>query len=337
MPLMTESARVIEPVGPRQPSTTVCVLIVAAVCLMTLFAGIGSIPLWEPDEPRFAEATRQMLLRHDVVTPWFNDQFRFEKPILFYWLQLPFFLIWGPTEFAARAPAALSGLLAALAVFGLTRDRSSARAGVFAATCLATTFRFVLYARQGLTDVPVAAAITCGVWAMSRAVLGRQDESLPISPVRTPVATDGSPRAAWIAWICAGAGVLLKGPVGLLAPVIWSAWAVATGGRQSLARTRPVSGLLILAAIAVPWYAAMLLLHGRAFLDVALGSEVVARYLSQDFGGPSRGPLYYWFVWIGDAMPWSLFLIPALWWGYRGVGRFVRAKLASWGWPRSGS
>jgi len=326
---MIESAPVVDSSGPRQPSTAVCVLIVAAVCLIAFFAGLGSVPLWEPDEPRFAEATRQMLLRHDVMTPWFNDQFRFEKPILLYWLQLPFFLILGPTEFAARAPAALSGLLAALAVFGLTRDRSSARAGLLAACSLATTFRFVLYARQGLTDVPVAAAIACGVWAMSRAVLGKPGGSIAAPDGRASIDRDRSPRAAWIAWVCAGAGVLLKGPVGLLAPVIWSVWAVATGGRDALARTRPVSGLVILMAIALPWYAVMLLMHGRAFLDVALGSEVVARYLSQDFGGPSRGPFYYWFVWIGDAMPWSLFLIPAFLWAFwrRGQVRSSESRL----------
>jgi 4-amino-4-deoxy-L-arabinose transferase-like glycosyltransferase len=68
--------------------------------------------------------------------------------------------------------------------------------------------------------------------------------------------------------------------------------------------------------IALPWYAVMVALHGHAFTDVALGSEVVARYLSEDFGGPRRGLLYYWYVWIGDAMPWSLFLVPAFWWAY---------------------
>ncbi|HEX2456105.1 MAG TPA: glycosyltransferase family 39 protein [Vicinamibacterales bacterium] len=325
---MTESTSATGPAGAGLSSTTVCVLLIAGVCLVSFFAGIGAVALWEPDEPRFAEATRQMLLRRDVITPWFNDQYRFEKPILFYWLQLPFFLVLGPTEFAARVPSALCGLLAALAVFFITRDRSSTRAGLFAAMCLATTFRFVLYARQGLTDVPVVAAITCGIWAMSRAVLGRIPSpdlgtTSPESPIsnagRRALRTEsaaGSPMAAKVAWICAGAGILLKGPVGLLAPVIWSVWAYAAGGRGAFWRTRPVSGVVILAAIALPWYAAMVLLHGRAFIDVALGSEVVARYLSQDFGGPIRGPLYYWGVWIGDAMPWSLFLIPALLWAY---------------------
>lgn len=288
--------------GPQSAlSNGSCILLLTIVCGATFFAGLGSTALWEPDEPRFAEATRQMFMRNDFVTPWFNERPRFEKPVLLYWLQVPFFAALGATEAAARAPAAIGGLLTVLAIFSLGRELVSIRAGLLAGLFLATTFRFVLYARQGLTDVPVVAAVTCGLWAMSRAI------SSPVG---------ASPRAARIAWACAGAGVLLKGPVGLLAPIVWSLWAAAIGGRPALMRTRPLGGIVILAAITAPWYVAMLYLHGRAFVDVALGYEVVARYLSTDFPGRDRGILYYWGVWLGDGLPWSLFLPAAAWWAY---------------------
>lgn len=48
------------------------------------------------------------------------------------------------------------------------------------------------------------------------------------------------------------------------------------------------------------------------FLDVGLGYEIVARYLSADFPGRDRGLFYYAGVWLGDGLPWSLFLVPAL-------------------------
>jgi 4-amino-4-deoxy-L-arabinose transferase-like glycosyltransferase len=296
---MPSSGRREWPSGPA-----VSILLLVAVCAVTFFAGLGTTALWEPDEPRFAEATRQMLVRHDFVTPWFNERPRFEKPILLYWLQLPFVALLGSSEVAARAPAALTGLLAVLAIFGLGREMVSNRTGVLAAVILATTFRFVVYARQGLTDVPVTAAITCGLWAMGRAIHDPR----------------GSRARAWIAWACAGAGVLLKGPVALLAPTIWSLWALSIGGRPALMRTRPLSGLLILAAIAAPWFVVMLALHGRAFLDVAMGYEVIARYFSADFPGPDRGILYYWGVWLGDGLPWSIFLPPAMWWAFSSRG-----------------
>jgi 4-amino-4-deoxy-L-arabinose transferase-like glycosyltransferase len=273
--------------------------VIAAICAVTFFAGVGTTALWEPDEPRFAEATRQMLVRHDYVTPWFNDQPRFEKPPLLYWLQLPFFVLLGDTETAARMPSILAGLAALLAIFALLRDFVSARAGLLGAAVLGTSFRFVLYARQGLTDVPVTAAITVALWAMSRALTREHGRA-----------------AAYAAWVCVGAAILLKGPVGLFAPLIWTVWAFWMGGRQALWRTRPIEGLAISAVIAAPWYVAMVVMHGRRFTDVALGYEIVARYLSADFPGKDRGFFYFWGAWLGDGAPWSLFLVPAFWWGY---------------------
>ena len=110
--------------------------------------------------------------------------------------------------------------------------------------------------------------------------------------------------------------ILLKGPVGMFAPLIWTMWAVWTGGRQGFWRTCPIVGPLIAALVALPWYVAMLALHGQRFVDVALGYEIVARYLSADFPGKDRGFFYFWGAWLGDGAPWSLFLIPAFWWGY---------------------
>lgn len=276
-------------------------LLIVAVCAITFFAGLGTTALWEPDEPRFAEATRQMLVRGDYLTPWFNERPRFEKPVLLYWLQLPFFAALGPTETAARLPSAIAALLTVLAVFAMARRLVSARAGVLAAIVLATTFRFVLYARQGLTDVPVAAAVTLALLAMARALTGDRRRS----------------AWTWTAWALAGIGVLLKGPVGLLAPVIWSVWAYLDGGIANVKRTRPLAGIAIAAAIAAPWFVLMIALHGRAFVNVALGYEVVARYLSPDFPGRDRGFFYFWGVWLGDGAPWSLFVIPAAWWMFR--------------------
>jgi 4-amino-4-deoxy-L-arabinose transferase-like glycosyltransferase len=273
--------------------------VIAAICAVTFLAGVGTTALWEPDEPRFAEATRQMLARHDYITPWFNEQPRFEKPPLLYWLQLPFFVLLGDSETAARMPSVLAGLAAALVVFALLHDFVSPRAGVIGAAVLATSFRFVLYARQGLTDVPVSAALTLALWAMSRA-LTREHGRAP----------------AYAAWVGVGAAILLKGPVGLFAPLIWSVWALWIGGRRTFWRTRPIAGLAIVVLIAAPWYVAMMVVHGRRFVDIALGYEIVARYLSADFPGKNRGFFYFWGAWLGDGAPWSLFLIPAFWWGY---------------------
>lgn len=273
-------------------------VVIVTICAFTFFAGLGANALWEPDEPRFAEATRQMIQRGDFLTPWFNAAPRFEKPILFYWLQLPFFAALDDAEIAARAPAAICGLLTALAIFGLGRHFVSPRAGLLSAVGLATTFRFVLYARQGLTDVPVTAAVTVALWAMTLGISGR------------------SRGFVWGAWALVGLGILLKGPVALLAPAIWTVWAVWSGGKTALARTRPLTGVLLASLVSAPWFVFMIWAHGSAFVDIALGYEVVARYVSDAFPGRDRGLFYYLGVAPGDGAPWSLFAVAAFLWAW---------------------
>jgi 4-amino-4-deoxy-L-arabinose transferase-like glycosyltransferase len=276
-------------------------VVIGAFWLVTMFAGLGNTALWEPDEPRFAEATRQMFERGDFLTPWFNDRPRFEKPILLYWLQTPFVAVLGPTEAAFRLPAAIAGLLTLLVVYRLTRDLVSADAGLLAALTLATTFRFILYARQSLTDVPVTFFVTLAVWFFLRAHDAPEGQSR---------------RDALLAWAATGLAALTKGPVAVLAPAIWIAFAVIYHRKTFLPRLHLFTGVLVAATIALPWHLYMIALHGRAFVDVALGYEVVARYLSEDFPGRDRGILYFVGVWFGDAAPWSLFFASGVIWLY---------------------
>jgi 4-amino-4-deoxy-L-arabinose transferase-like glycosyltransferase len=275
-------------------------LLLGVVCVLALFVGLGRPCLWEPDEPRFAEATRQMVDRGDVLTPWFNGQPRFEKPILLYWLQLPFVAVLGPTETAARLPAALAGLGCVVLTYLIGSTLLGPTAAWVGALTLATLFRFATYARQGLTDVP---ALFFELLAIHGFLRSR---------------ADGAPRAAWVvAWAATGLAAATKGPVAVIPVAIWGAFLIAVRDWRGVARMRIVPGALVAAAIAAPWYLAMLALHGRPFVDVALGTEVVSR-VGGTFG-PRRGVAYYFGVWPADMLPWTPFFLLAL--VYVGVAR----------------
>jgi 4-amino-4-deoxy-L-arabinose transferase-like glycosyltransferase len=266
------------------------------VCSASLLAGLGSSSLWEPDEARFAEATRQMILRGDWLTPWFNDQPRFAKPILIYWMQAPSVLVFGDSEFAVRLPVALSGVACVLLVYGLGLSLLNRRAALVAAAALATSFRFVIYSRHGLTDVPTLMFGLLALYGFARSL---QDARL---------------RFALIGWAGVGLAVLTKGPVGLLPLGVWLVWLCASRQWHGVRRLRALWGVPLALAVALPWYLAMLMLHGRAYLDAALFHELVARYGAAEFPGPQRGPLYFFKVWPADAAPWTLFFMPAALW-----------------------
>ena len=284
---------------PRFSARTRAYAALVAVWALTTMSGLGSTSLSEPDEPRFAEATRQMFLRGDFLTPYFNGAPRFEKPILFYWMQAPAFAILGPTETAARLPAALCTLGVLLLTFGIGERLFNLRAAYVGALILATTFRFAVWSRQGLTDVPVLLFMVAALSWWAKLV---------------PVGTVPTKKAQLLPWIAIGLGALTKGPVGVLPLVVIGSYVIVTRRWHLVRQLWIVPGVLLAAAIVLPWYAWMAWLHGRAFLDFALGYEVVARYGSTIFPSFPRGFFWYFLIYPGDAAPWTLFIIAAIGW-----------------------
>lgn len=289
------------------------------IASLATFAGLGNGTFWEPDEPRFAEATRQMFARGDFVTPYLNGAPRFEKPILFYWMQAAAFSAFGDNEFSARLPSALAGVGIVLVLYLIASQIASRRAALVAALVMATMFRFVTFARIGLTDVPVMFFVVAALYGFIRAV--------------------HRASAAWalVAWVFIGLGVLTKGPIGVLPVAIWAMYAACSGNWSLFARTRPLVGTALALAIVLPWYVVMAAQHGRAFTDFALGHEIVERMLSEEsFGAPARGFFYYFKIWPGDAAPWSVLFVASVgWfaWQWSSVDRTVRQAVifaAAW-------
>src|SRR5215213_5998432 len=90
-------------------ASPVAVLFVALV-FVTLFWQLGTPSFWDPDEAHYAETSREMLGTGDWVAPFYNEKPFFDKPALFHWFQAAAMLGLGPSELAARLPAAIGGL-----------------------------------------------------------------------------------------------------------------------------------------------------------------------------------------------------------------------------------
>src|SRR5262249_27482382 len=156
-----------------------------------------------------------------------------------------------------------------------------ATAGCLAALTLATSFRFVAFSRQGLTDIP---ALCFQLIAMHAFVRLEQDAGA---------------RGAWTtAWVAIGLAALTKGPVAIIPIAVWVAFYALRREWDGVRRMRVPAGMVLAAAVAAPWAIYMLAVHGRAFVQVALMSEVVARV--RGTLGPARGLLYYFDVWPAD-------------------------------------
>jgi len=107
------------------------------VGLILFFFRLEAPGLMDPDEGRYAEIAREMLLLKDWLIPHLNLLPYLEKPPLVYWLTALCFQVLGPSELAARLPSALCALGGIILAYGLWKAFWRPAAGMLSALVLA--------------------------------------------------------------------------------------------------------------------------------------------------------------------------------------------------------
>jgi 4-amino-4-deoxy-L-arabinose transferase-like glycosyltransferase len=277
----------------NRPALTLLIL-----CFFTFFLGLGQQAITDSDEGYYAEASREMVESGDWLTPRFNYDNRFEKPVLYYWLTAATYLLTGPTEAAARFWAAMSGAGLVVLTWIMAGGRTGARGSWLAGAIVATCFGCFTMARWSLPDLPLAFFITCAIWTSLRA--SDPDTDRPI---------------AWwaAAGLSAGLGFLTKGPVALVIPgvVLLPIW-----WRRRRSIRIDVRGVIVAAAlfalVGVPWYALMWREHGTEYLRGFFVGDNVERFATSRFND-ARALWYYGPVLLGGLLPWSIYLLAIVW------------------------
>src|SRR5919201_958848 len=151
-----------------------CLLFVAAVLFH--IAGSWSLPLIDRDEPRFAEASREMRARGDYVIPFFNNQFRFDKPPLTYWMQVGSYKVFGENDFAARFPSAIAAALTALAILAWGCRIAGPTLGWWAAVIFTLSLQTFVHAKAAVADMWLVLFVTIGHWAGYELLRNQQEQ-----------------------------------------------------------------------------------------------------------------------------------------------------------------
>lgn len=283
--------------------------VTAGLLLMALalfLPGLTSLPPVDRDEVSFAQASRQMYASGDLVDIRLLDAPRYKKPVGIYWLQAASVALTGGRGEGAivtyRAVSVVAAVVSVLLTWRIGTILAGRAVGVVAATLLAATFLLGAEARLAKTDATLLATVLAAQWVLARLWSGGRR-----------AVSRGMALAFWAAL---GVSVLVKGPIGLMviAPTVAILTAVRRDWRWGGA-LRPGPGLLLFAAIVLPWYVAITLRTGGEFWAAALGRDLIGKVAEaqESHGAPPGSYLAaLWFTFWPASLALALGL-PALW------------------------
>ena len=273
------------------PAAHFLLLLVVATCMF--FAGLGRLPLIEPDEGRNAEVAREMLKSGDWVTPHFDDFAYLDKPPVYFWLVATAFKLGGRSELTARLASALAALGTMLLAWFLARRMFGNTTGLYAGIVFAVSPLAVVFARQVIFDMTLTFFVTV---AMVCFWLGE-------------AASERRTLFDLLFFAALGLATLTKGPVGFLLPILSIIVFKVLRGKPWKNFHWGI-GLLTFFAITLPWFIAVSIRHPD-FPKYALWWESLARFTT---GSSHRsGPVYYYaLIYLAGFLPWSFFLLYAV-------------------------
>jgi len=277
------------------------------ICAASFFAALGGHTLWDVDEPNNAVCAREMLIAGNWWVPMFNGDLRFDKPILIYWLMMPLNALFGVNEWTARLPSALamSGLV--LVVFNMTKRllnhlhaSSVAQTALMAAAIFATALHIVVIARAAVPDPLLMLSLGFALPALLLVYLEKPEISSP---------TPSMPGLLMGAYVAIGLGVLAKGPIaGLMPLLIIGVFLTLMGGWRHWRIFHPWMGIAIALLVAMPWYVTVGMLTDGEWLQGFIFHHNLDRFtgsLQGHHGFPGLYLLSYlvgWFPWTGLIM-----------------------------------
>lgn len=300
---------------------TLAALWVAMICFVAFWWQLDGTGLVDETEPLFAEASRQMVVTGDWITPYFNGATRFDKPPLVYWLMAIAFKIGGVNEWTVRFPSALAatGLTGlgfyTLKQFGYSRQaqengdlgRSSWFIAWLGAALIALNAQTIAWARTGVSDMLLSGCMGAALFSFFIGyALSDQSQTQADQP---------KTQALWYLafYIFLALAVLTKGPVGIVLPgLIIGIFLMYVGNvRTMLGEMRLLQGILLVLVLTVPWYVLVIQTNGEAYINAFFGYHNLERF--SRVVNNHRAPWWFFFAVVPLSFaPWSAYLPVAI-------------------------
>lgn len=220
-------------------NTRFALLIMLSVLIFS--ANLGGISIYILDEAKNSSCAREMLERNDLIVPTFNYQLRTDKPPMHYFFMMLAYQLFGINEFAARFFSAFFGISTVLTTYFFTKRFIDEKAAFWAAIVLLSSIQVVLQFHQAVPDPYLIFFFSSAMFLLYAFFVERKN------------------RYLYVAYVFIGLGLLTKGPVILvLCGLIMLLFFLREKQfRSAFWLYRPLTGILIVLAVALPWYFAV--------------------------------------------------------------------------------
>lgn len=267
-------------------------LLSLVICLSFIF----SYPIYILDEAKNAEAAREMLINGNWIVPYFNDVLRTDKPPLHYFFMMMGYEIFGVNAFGARFFSSVFGALTLVGTFYYVRKLKDVEWAKWTWIVLASSLFFIQVFHQAVPDPYLIFFVSMGLFSFFDYYLNRKFWALLLF------------------YIFLGLGVLSKGPVALVLPVLVVVIFLLVKREVftlKFFQYRPVLGLLIFLTVAAPWYLAVHYVTDGAWTEGFLLDHNINRFNTKKEGHGGPFVITWLFVILG-LLPFSVFLIQGL-------------------------
>ncbi|SEH55387.1 4-amino-4-deoxy-L-arabinose transferase [Methylobacterium sp. 275MFSha3.1] len=302
-----------------------------ALCLLLFLPGQISLQPMDRDEPRFAQASKQMLESGDLVDIRFQGEARHKKPVGIYWAQAAAVAAGealgvpgARTQIALyRIPSLIGAVASVLLAYWGALAFLPRRSALLAAALYGACLMLSAEAHLAKTDALLAACATASLAALARAWLAPRD-GRPVS----------RPTFAAL-WLGMAVGILVKGP---MVPLFVALPAlglslVARSGRWLLP-LRPGPGLALTLLLVAPWFAAIAWKSGGAFYAEAVGHDMLGKVggVAERHWGPPGAYALVFFATFWPGAAFAAMSLPFAWRARRepAVIFLIAAVLPAW-------
>lgn len=277
-------------------------LLLLILSLLLFVPGQWTVPPLDRDEPRYTQATKQMLETGDYIDIRFQEQARHKKPVGIYWLQAAAVKLTGHDAEAPlwvyRLPSLIGAVFCVFAAFWMARAFMGPAGAVIVAGFVALSIIVGVEARLAKTDAVLFATVIVAQGALARIWL--------------KATTERAWGLSFLFWTALAGSVLIKGPVGLMVVVLTVLGLMVLKRSFSWFRAAsPLIGFVWFLLLVSPWFVAIWIATDGTFFTEAIGRDLLGK-VGQGQEGHGAPPLTHLGAMFGVFWPLPAFFLIAL-------------------------